>query len=366
VNRASTPVFAVLAAGGTGGHLYPALAVADALVARGHPVESLRLVTDQREVVRAAMARASYAHDELPIAHGLQRGGVDTIGANAAVAMHSITATVVALRLLQRHRPRVAVGFGAYASVPVILAARARRVPIVVHEQNRLPGLANRLAVSLGARAAVSLPGTPLRGAVVTGNPVRAELVNARRRPVQPPLVAFVGASLGAKVLNDTALGLYDRWRARTDVAIHHVTGERYHADCAAALLATRRPGDRLVYELVAYEHDIAALYARASIVIARAGGSVAELAAAAAPAVLVPWSGATDDHQSANARAFAAAGAAVDLPERECDAPRLAAILDDLLADRARLDAMSKAARELARPDAADRVAALIESAAS
>src|SRR5262249_3117660 len=158
VSRASTPVFAVLAAGGTGGHLYPALAVADALVARGHAVESLRVVTDRRDVVRAAMARARYPHDELPIAHGLRRGGAAALGANLEVAARTLGATAVAWSLVRRRRPRVAVGFGAYASVPVVVAARAARVPVVVHEQNRLPGLANRLAVRLGGRAAVSLP----------------------------------------------------------------------------------------------------------------------------------------------------------------------------------------------------------------
>ncbi len=354
--------FALLVAGGTGGHVYPAIAVAEALVARGHDASGLRFVTDTRDVVLAAVARTQFASDVLPIEHGLQRGARV---ANLAVVAHSIRAGFTALRLVRRYRPQVVVAFGAYVSLPMVIAARMLRVPVVVHEQNGLPGLANRLAVRIGARAAVSLPATPLRGALVTGNPVRPEIASVVRRPAVPPLVAFVGGSLGARVLNDGALGLYDRWRNRDDVAVHHVTGTRYFAECDASLAAARRPDDRLDYELVAYEHDQAGLFGRASVVVARAGGSVAELAAAGVPSVLVPWSGAADDHQSANARAFAAAGAACHLPEPECDAAHLDAELSALLGDPERLDAMAGAARALARPDAADRVAQLVEDVA-
>jgi UDP-N-acetylglucosamine--N-acetylmuramyl-(pentapeptide) pyrophosphoryl-undecaprenol N-acetylglucosamine transferase len=276
--------------------------------------------------------------------------------------------------LVRDLRPGVVVGVGGYASLPCVLAARIRRrpVPVVVHEQNAAPGVANRVAVRLGAAAAVSLPDTPLRGAVLTGNPVRASLLAVRRPStaalaVQGKLqLAVFGGSLGARRLNDAALGLYDRWRDREDVAVHHVCGTRNHDDCAAALARLRRAGDRLDYTLVAYEHHMDDLYARTALAVCRAGAvTVAELAVAGVPAVLVPLPGAPGDHQTRNARSLADRGAAVLLPDDECTTDRLEALADDLLRDPDRLDSMSAAARLLARPDAADAVAALVERVA-
>jgi UDP-N-acetylglucosamine--N-acetylmuramyl-(pentapeptide) pyrophosphoryl-undecaprenol N-acetylglucosamine transferase len=247
------------------------------------------------------------------------------------------------------------------------VAARRQRVPAVVHEQNAAPGLANRVAVRMGARAAVSLPGTPLRGAVLTGNPVREEVAAVRRDPDPArPLVTVFGGSLGAGRLNDAALGLYDRWRNRTDVAVHHVTGPRNYEESSARLAAARRPSDKLQYELVGYEDHMERLYARTTLAVCRAGAvTVAELAAAGVPAVLVPLPGAPGDHQARNADALVDAGAAVVVPDDDCDAGRLDVELRTLLADPARIEAMSTNARTLGRPDAAARLADLVEEVA-
>jgi UDP-N-acetylglucosamine--N-acetylmuramyl-(pentapeptide) pyrophosphoryl-undecaprenol N-acetylglucosamine transferase len=360
--RRRVGIDALLVAGGTGGHVYPAIAVADVLTSGAGPW-TVRFAVDARPASHAAVVRSGYAADVLPIRRGLQRRH---IMASLRAALDAVRATVVAWRLVRRYRPRVVVGFGAYVTVPAILAARVQRVPLVVHEQNRRPGLANRLAVRLGATAAISLPATPLRGAQLTGNPVRPDIVGLVRRPQAPPLVGVVGASLGAGVLNDAALGLYERWRHRADVAIHHVSGAVHHEACARHLDELRRAGDRLDYTLVPYEHDMAGLYRRATVMVTRAGGSLAELAVAGVPAVVVPWSGAAEDHQRANADAFASAGAAVHLREAGCTAERLAGVLEPLLADPARLASMTDALRTLARPDAAARLAAIIESKAA
>lgn len=285
------------------------------------------------------------------------------------VLWHALVALVRALRLIGRYRPRVVVGVGGYASLPTVVAARLRRVPVVVHEQNGFPGLANRVAVRLGAAAAVSLPDTPLRGAVLVGNPVRAAVRaagGADRAASRRPVLAVVGGSLGARTLNDAALGLYDRWRARADVSVRHVTGPRNYNECERALAAARRAGDVLDYTLVPYEDDMAALYATTSVLVSRAGASAtAELAIAGVPAILVPLPGAPGDHQTANARAFAAAGAAVMVPDAELTAERLDREAGALLVDTGRLDGMRRAARGLARPDAADRLAELVDAAA-
>jgi UDP-N-acetylglucosamine:LPS N-acetylglucosamine transferase len=276
------------------------------------------------------------------------------------------------------------VGVGGYAAAPALLAARVLRIPTVVHEQNAAPGVVNRLAVALGARAAVSLPDTALRGARLTGNPVRAAIVTGTRpdaasgvavgeqsgeqagEQAAERVVGVFGGSLGARRVNDATLDLARRWRDRAGCTIRHVTGRRDYQRCVEEW-ERRPPGtDALNYELVEYEEDMAGFYRRADVVVTRAGAvTVAELAVAATPAVVVPLPGAPSDHQGANGRALAAAGAAVLVPDDRCDGARLAAELDALLAAPNRLDAMRRAARALARPDAAAAVADLVEEAA-
>jgi undecaprenyldiphospho-muramoylpentapeptide beta-N-acetylglucosaminyltransferase len=359
--------FALVTGGGTGGHVHPALAVADELVRRGHPRSSIHFVGSARGLEATAVPAAGYTIDLLP-GRGFRRGVAPRdLGANVATAWGTAVATMRATRIVSRRRPRVVFGVGGYASAPCLVGAALCRVPAVVHEQNAAPGLANRVAVRLGAHGAVSLPGTALRGAVLTGNPVRAEIAAVRRDPAQDPqLVGIVGGSLGAARLNDAVLELAARWRLRADVAVRHVTGRRDYERCARRREAAARADDRLVYELVPYEDDMAGLYRRAALVVARAGAvTVAELAATGVPAVLVPLPGAPGDHQHQNARALVTAGAARELPDALTDGPRLAAELDDLLAAPATLAAMGAAARSLARPDAAARVADLVEAVA-
>ncbi|HYL51094.1 MAG TPA: UDP-N-acetylglucosamine--N-acetylmuramyl-(pentapeptide) pyrophosphoryl-undecaprenol N-acetylglucosamine transferase, partial [Acidimicrobiia bacterium] len=342
-------MFALLTGGGTGGHTYPAIAVAQELRSRGHRV---RFAVARRGMAGGAVAAAGFDVDLLP-GRGLQRRvTVSNVGALWA----TMTGVVRALGLVRRYRPRVVVGFGGYGSLPCIAAARLLRVPVVVHEQDVAPGLANRIGVRLGARAAVSLPGTPLPNATLTGNPVRASIAEVSRDPAHDPAcLAVYGGAQGARTINRAALDCYDRWRARHDLAVHHVCGPRNLDECRARLDATRRPDDKLQYELVAYEEHMDKLLARATLAVCRAGaGSIAELTAAGVPAVLVPLPGAPSDHQTRNARALERAGAAVVVPDAECDAGRLDALVSALLAERKRLVEMGDAARALGRRDAA------------
>jgi UDP-N-acetylglucosamine--N-acetylmuramyl-(pentapeptide) pyrophosphoryl-undecaprenol N-acetylglucosamine transferase len=367
VSRAVHPtgrqeVFAMLAAGGTGGHLYPAIALADALVARGHEPASIRFVGARGHLEETIVPEAGYAVDLLP-GRGLQRR---LTLANLVTIWEAVQATIRAIALIRRHRPAVVVGFGSYAALPTVVAARILRRPTVVHDRDAAPGLGNRIGVLLGARAATSLPTTPLKGATLVGNPVRADLRRIERRPQTPPLVAFLGGSQGARTVNRAALGLYDRWRDRTDVAVHHVCGPRHVDDATDNLRSLRRAGDTLAYELVAYEDHVADLLERVAIVVGRSGAStVAELTAAGVPALLVPLPGSPGDHQTRNAVTLVDAGAALLVPDAECDAVRLDADLSPLLAEPASLVAMGEAARRLGRPDAADRLADLVEAVA-
>jgi UDP-N-acetylglucosamine--N-acetylmuramyl-(pentapeptide) pyrophosphoryl-undecaprenol N-acetylglucosamine transferase len=367
VNPARPAVFALVAGGGTGGHVYPALALADALVARGHARDAVRFLGASRGLEARAVPDAGYEIDLLP-ARGYQRGWSPAhVVANVKMVGAMTRAMVTALRIVRRYRPRVVVGVGGYASVPGTLAAWLLRIPVVVHEQNAVPGLANRLATRLGARATVSFPGTPLARAEVVGNPVRASLASLVRTPDPGnPLLGVVGGSLGSPRLNDAALHLYDAWRATTDVRVRHVAGRLHYDDCAARLERLRRPDDTIVYDLVPYEDQMDRFYGGASLAVCRAGAvTVAELAAAGVPSVLVPWPGAAGDHQTDNARVMEEAGAAVLVPDAQADGARIEAVARELLHDPARLSSMSDAARALARPDAADRLADLVEEVA-
>jgi UDP-N-acetylglucosamine--N-acetylmuramyl-(pentapeptide) pyrophosphoryl-undecaprenol N-acetylglucosamine transferase len=353
----SVPVFALLSGGGTGGHTYPAIAVGQELERRGRAV---RFVGGKRGIEGRVVPDAGFAIDLLP-GRGLQRR---LTLQNVSAVLGAAAAVVRALAIVRRHRPRVVVGFGGYASFPCVLAARLLRVPVVVHEQDAAPGLANRMGVRLGARAAVSLPGTPLPGATLTGNPVRAAFAHIERVPEHDPaLVAVFGGAQGARTINRAALGCYDLWRARTDLAVHHVCGPRNLDECTATLSGARRTGDRLVYGLVGYEEHMDELYARAALAVCRSGaGTIAELTAAGLPSVLVPLPGAPSDHQTRNAQTLERAGAAVMLRDDECEAPRLDAIVSELAKDTDRLASMSAAARSLGRTDAAARLADLVE----
>jgi UDP-N-acetylglucosamine--N-acetylmuramyl-(pentapeptide) pyrophosphoryl-undecaprenol N-acetylglucosamine transferase len=356
---------ALICGGGTGGHVFPALALADELVARGHRPERIHFVGAARGIEATAVPRAGFAIDLLP-GRGLERSlRPGACARNLRTGWDTLVALRRAAAIVRRLRPAVVVGVGGYASLPGVLAARAWRIPTVVHESDARPGLANRVAVHFGARPAVTLAGTPLRGAVVTGNPIRPAVAAVHRVPVHPPLVAVVGGSLGARSLNEAALGLYDRWRARTDVSIHHVSGARDYEGCAARLERLRASGDALDYRLVRFEEHMETVYREATVMVSRSGGMTAELTAVGVPSVLIPLAGAPGDHQTANARALVDAGAAVMIPDAELDPARLGAELDALLADPAALAAMGEAARSLGRPDAAARFADLVEEAA-
>jgi UDP-N-acetylglucosamine--N-acetylmuramyl-(pentapeptide) pyrophosphoryl-undecaprenol N-acetylglucosamine transferase len=360
-----TQTYALISGGGTGGHVFPALALAEELVARGYDRESVRFVGAQRGMEATAVPAAGFAVDLLP-GRGLDRALTPAaILRNARTAWDTVVAVGRAFAVVRRTRPRVVVGVGGYASLPALLAATVLRVPRVIHEADAHPGLANRIAVRLGARPAVTLPGTALPGAVVTGNPIRPTIAAVHRAPVMPPLVAVVGGSLGARSLNRAVLGLYDRWRDRTDVTIHHVSGRRDYEECLAALEGARAAGDALGYRLVPFEEHMETIYTDATVIVARAGGMTAELTAVGIPSVLVPLPGAPGDHQTRNAEALVAAGAAVMIADAALDPARLDAELTALLADPARCRAMGDAARGLGRPDATARFADLVEEAA-
>ncbi len=359
-------VHAFITGGGTGGHVTPALAIADALVARGHPRDEITFVGARRGLEARAVPAAGYSIELLAL-DGIQRSlSPRDLWRSFRAVLAFARALVHCYRILRRARPDVVVGVGGYASAPCVLGARLARLPTVVHEQNAVPGLVNRVAVRLGARPAVSFAGSAWPTATVTGNPLRADMTATSHHPSSPPRVAIVGGSLGAGRLNELGLALYDRWRDRSDVAITHVAGPTHAAACRDRLDALRRPTDHLVYDLVDFETDMAGLYSRAALLVCRSGATtVAEVTAVGVPAVFVPWSGSAEGQQDANARAVVAAGGGVLIADAECTPARVVPLVEELLGDPVRLEAMATAARELGRHDAAERVVDLVEEVA-
>jgi undecaprenyldiphospho-muramoylpentapeptide beta-N-acetylglucosaminyltransferase len=366
VTDASPSTFAIVTGGGTAGHVNPALAIADALVAAGHPRATIHYVGSERGIEARLVPPTGYAMTLLP-GRGIQR---KLTLANLSAVAGLLVAGVKAVRLVGRLRPKVVIAVGGYASVAVGLAAVLRRVPLVVAEQNLAPGAANRLLARFAKASAVAFEGTPLPRAVVTGNPIRDEITaidpgrdrDAARRAFGVGegrrLLLVFGGSLGALRLNEAVLGALAPWQGRTDLSVHHVVGTR---DWSVIGAATPSALGALEYRAVAYEDDMPAALAAADVAVCRAGSSTCfELAAAGLPAVLVPSPYVTADQQTTNASHLVAVGAAVLVADHDLDGPRLVAEVDALLADPARLSAMGTAARTWARPHAAADIIAL------
>jgi len=335
----------------------PALAVADALRADGAEVHFIGGERAEAELVPAA----GYPF------HSLKVAGIDRRNPLRAARAGGLAllATARARGLLRRLGARAVMGGGGYVAGPVGLAARSLRVPLVLTEADSHLGVANRMLAPLAERVFLGFPIPGREGAryVVSGRPVPAgtglaDRAAARRRfgigAGEPCLLVF-GGSLGARRLNDASV---DAFGETAPCAVLHVSGRRDHAGLAERL---ERLGSPEHYKLHAYVEPFAEALAAADLVAARSGGSVLEVAVAGLPSVLVPYPHATADHQTANARYMEAEGAAVVVADGELDGPRLARDVGELLAAPERMRAMAAAARRVARPDAAERIAAEI-----
>jgi UDP-N-acetylglucosamine--N-acetylmuramyl-(pentapeptide) pyrophosphoryl-undecaprenol N-acetylglucosamine transferase len=338
----------LIAAGGTAGHVLPALAVAEALQARGVRVS---FAGSPDRVEARLVADAGFEFDPFRSAGLPRRVGV----ALARSLVTAAQAPAACLQILRRRRPDVVLGGGGYVAGPMVLAAALRRTPAALLEADAHLGLANRLAAPFAERVFLALPVEGRDGAKyrVTGRPVpgRSAAVpaaEARRRfelPPDAPVLLVLGGSQGARRLNELAV---ERW-AESGPAVLHLCGERDFD-----LLRGRV--SRADYGLLPFIDDIGAAYGAADLALARAGGSVWELAAAGLPAILVPYPHATGDHQAKNARHFEAAGAAVVVPEAELE--RVPPLVEELLLDAPRRERMRRAMLATARPDAAEEIA--------
>jgi len=365
--------YAVITGGGTAGHVVPALAIAEALVDAGHAPADVHYVGAQRGIETRLLAPTPYPHTFLDV-RGLQRSLAPAdLRANVVMVPKLAAAVRRAGRLLDDLSPRVVVSVGGYASLPAVFAARRRRVPVVVVSYDRTPGLASRVTARFAAASAVAFPDSPLPRATHTGAPVRRVLreldraaarVDARRRldlPLERFVVAVTGGSQGSGLLNGVIAAYAADHAGDTSLAIRQIVGERFLATAPPA----RGGASGLVHQLVGYDDHLEDTYAAADVLVGRGGAStVAEVAVTGTPAVLVPWAGAAEDHQTRNVAWLADAGAAVALAE---------SALDTLDAEVERLRGDDDARAELGRrayaagaPARSGRLAALIEDVAA
>jgi UDP-N-acetylglucosamine--N-acetylmuramyl-(pentapeptide) pyrophosphoryl-undecaprenol N-acetylglucosamine transferase len=361
----------VLAGGGTAGHVFPAIAIADALRTRGHEICFVGSADGQEAIL-------------VPAA-GYRFVPVRAISAQTRLSLRSLKAIVLALRGARAVRPLVrgadaVVGVGGFASAPAVLAARRTRTPLVLVDQNSVPGAVNRIAARWArvvattfASAEVRLP----RGVRVerTGNPIRSAIASvaedrgrlaAQARGVfdlapNRRTLLVVGGSLGALHLDQVVASALPLLAERADLQLLVATGPA-HLDVVAGAIDTSAA---LRVRAMPFIDRMDLALAVADLAVSRAGASVAELAACALPAILVPYPHATGHHQDGNAAEVETAGAAVVLPDDELSPERLAACILELMDDDVRRATMAKAARDWARPDAAARIAGLVEEAA-
>jgi UDP-N-acetylglucosamine--N-acetylmuramyl-(pentapeptide) pyrophosphoryl-undecaprenol N-acetylglucosamine transferase len=369
---ASSPRWAILAGGGTAGHVLPGIAIATALVASGHRSADLLYVGSERGLEKTLVPQAGFELELLP-GRGIKRSMspraiIDNIGAITGL----LRAIVRAWTILGKERPSIVVSLGGFAAVPCVLAAIGRRVPIVVAEQNAVPGAANRLAGRFAKASAVSFPHVGLPREVYTGNPVRPEIrlvlrsedrLAARGRldvADGAQLLSIFGGSLGARSINNATLDAIAQWAPETPLVLHHIIGDRDFDDIVKRV---PRTDPNVSYRPIRYEADMASVYAASDLMICRSGATtVAELSVVGCPSILIPLPGSPGDHQTANARFLADQEAAVLVPDAELSGERLRAAADTILGDVDRREAMGDAASSLGRPDAAAHVAQLIE----
>jgi UDP-N-acetylglucosamine--N-acetylmuramyl-(pentapeptide) pyrophosphoryl-undecaprenol N-acetylglucosamine transferase len=360
--------FAVVTGGGTSGHVLPALAVADALVAAGHEPSSIRYIGAERGIETRLLPETPYPHEFLDVV-GFQRA---LSRRNIGFLPKMVRSTRRAITLLRADRPRVVVSVGGYASMPAVFAAHRLHIPVVVVSYDRSPGRASRLAARRAAASAVAFDHSPLPRAEVTGAPVRQAVLDvdraadrsAARRVLGVPedrfLIAVMGGSLGSGVLNSAVAAYAVAHRDDPGLAIRQIAGERFAATTGAVVA----DGAGVMHQVVGYEADMPSVYAACDLLIGRGGAStVHEVAVTGTPAILVPWAGAAEDHQTGNVRWLSEVGGAVLLPEDELD--RLDAEIDRLRSDRAAVEALSAAAAERGAVHRSGALADLIQRVA-
>jgi UDP-N-acetylglucosamine--N-acetylmuramyl-(pentapeptide) pyrophosphoryl-undecaprenol N-acetylglucosamine transferase len=350
--QAWRPLKVVMAGGGTGGHLFPGIAVAEAFMMRNSQTRIL-FVGAGRHFEKEVLARAGYSHRTIAI-EGIKGRG---LWAKARATLKIPGAVVQAARILSAMCADLVVGVGGYAAGPVAAAAWLKRIPLVLCEQNTIPGITNRMLFPVARRIYISFENT--RGRLdpakkrLSGNPVRRpilEAVRSSQRGEAPFTILVIGGSQGAHAINMAFVKALPYLKQRNAMRIMHQTGA---ADQEQVTEAYAKVG--MDVEVKAFFHDMASRYGRADLVVCRAGATtVAELTALGKPALFIPYPFAADNHQECNARALVDRDAARMIIEKDLTGERLADCLNELARNPDRLKTMAARSKMLGRPDAA------------
>ena len=352
-------------AGGTGGHVFPAMATARCLEDMGFAIRWLGTKAGiEADVVPKAGLDISYVN-----VTGLRGKGIGKLITAPLLLMRALWQSMQIIRAVQ---PVAVLGMGGFVTGPAGLAAKLLGKPLVIHEQNAIAGMTNRYLAKMANAVLLAFPNAIANADKVTGNPIRQEISAleepetrfAKRQDEQQCRVLILGGSLGALALNETMPKVLQTVAEDLPLSIIHQCGKK-HAGTTEAVY-TSATKDNLDIEVKPFIDDMAAAYAWADIVICRSGAlTVSELTAVGVGAILVPFPFAVDDHQTKNAEFLANEGAGRVVQQKDIDAAQLAAELKTLLSDKEKLLAMAKAARSLARPDATQAVAEVVAQAA-
>ncbi len=368
-------MFAVIAGGGTSGHVLPAIAIAEALVDSGVDLTQVYYTGAKRGVETELVPTTGIRYSFFDVV-GIQRSiSVASLKSNLVFVPKLLKARRKAIKLFATERPQVVVSVGGYASLPAVLAARKLNIPVVVVSYDRIPGRSSKLTSHFAQLTAVAFPLSDLPRAVTTGAPVRRVIRNVDRRLHREEarrrlgisqdsfFIGVIGGSLGSLMLN-TAIGEFvKQFQGDPHLAIRHVVGPRFMKTYTSPIDDVDAA---ITYQVVAYEDNMADMYAGVDVLIGRGGaGTIADVATTGVPAILIPWKGAADDHQSANVRYLSDKGAAILVDEVDV-ANYLVKIIVNLRSHPEELEKISHQAYEMGTVNRQGKIAEVIKNVAN
>ena len=356
--------FAVIAGGGTAGHLYPGLAVAEALLSEGKERTEIHFFTSDRDIDNKLLTAANFQFTPLK-GNGLTRRNISS--SIRAISL-LIKSTIFAYRYVRKSKPKVILSLGGFAAVPGSVAGLLTGTPVVLHEQNSVPGSANKLISKWVKKSAVSYENTELSRSVYTGNPVRKEIsdLNSSDKslhrsqlgiPTENKLVVITGGSLGSLKINKSTLNALPNLEEIPNLTIYHIIGSRDWKE-----IAHLTPPIEIDYRAVEYEEQMPIVLNSADLIVSRAGGSItAEITLLGLPSILIPLPGAPGDHQTKNAESLAVDGRAVIIPDENCTGSRIAEEIKSIVSNEECLKTMAKVGHPKSEKNAAEMIATLL-----
>ena len=356
--------FALIAGGGTAGHLYPGLAVAEALVSLGKRRNEIHFFTSDREIDNKLLTAADFHFTPLE-GNGLTRRNISSL-IGAVILL--IKSTIFAYRYVRKSKPKVILALGGFAAVPGSVAGLLTGTPVVLHEQNSVPGSANKLISKWVKKSAVSYQNTELPRRMYTGNPVRKEVTNLNLSdksmhrsqlgiPEENKLIVITGGSLGSLKINESILNALPDLKEIPNLTIYHIIGSRDWEEMGKVNIDVD-----IDYRAIEYEEEMPVVLNSADLIVSRAGGSItAEINLLGIPSILIPLPGAPGDHQTKNAESLAVDGRAVIIPDENCTGVRIAKEIKGIVLDEERLLNMGMPRHPKSEKNAAEKIATLL-----